>query len=180
MFESILKSIFSFMLVVIYCQKLLLPSVATLQEKKAEYFKLASTVANFSNGLIGQEQNNLKIETSKINKGFEMIKEFVPPFNSMRSNIERKFDELKENTQGTWNITKSPTFVSDDNLTRWHFKLNFTGSFKEAIKAVAMLEGVGQLVNVNRMKINYKSGDYVDLETDVDLIFLNLKDGEKL
>lgn len=180
MLESILKSVFSFMLVVLYCQKLLLPSVAILQEKKAEYSKLVSTVKSFNIGKIGQEKNRLKVENNKIERGYKIIQQLVPPFNDMKSNIERKFDNLKANIKGTWKIEKSPTFVAENGLIKWHYKLSFTGSFSKVIKAVAMLEGKGQLLTIDRIKIDYKTGDIVELETDVDLIFLDTKDGEKL
>lgn len=168
------------MLVVLYCQKLLLPSISDLQETKYQFFKLKASVENFSESLMEKEKKNIDIQIKKIDKGFEMIQSLVPPFDGAMANIEAKFDYLKNSAISELVITKSPTFRYEEDLVRWHFKLSFIGAFKDAMEVIAKLEAQGQLVKIERLKITPDIGDKVKVETDLDLIFLNMSNGATL
>jgi hypothetical protein len=172
MLESILKVIFGFMMIVLYCQRILLPHLGIMQEKQLTLIKLEKTLVNYRGTGKEKETKRLKIQNHQIQEGFKVLETYLPYLNSKSGNVEQKFNDLKSKIPGDWQISKNPTFQTDNMVVRWPYKIQFDGMYKDAIKALAFIESKGQISKIKRMKMARLAGNKVRLNADLDILFL--------
>ena len=149
-----------------------MPHLGIMQEKQLTLTKLEKTLVNYRGAGKEKETKRLKIQNYQIQEGFKVLEGYLPYLNSNSGNVEQKFNELKSNIPGNWEITKNPTFQTDNMIVCWPYKIQFDGMYKDAIKALAFIEGKGQISKIKRMKIARLAGNKVRLNANLEILFL--------
>lgn len=172
--ERILKALLIIMLMVLFMQKVVQPTIEEAKATKTSLANVRAALQHMASSDSARTADFLRTEKKMIAAYLQEMDKILPDYQTTRVGAIGNLEMLREKFYGKWEIQPSPQPIIDESMVRWPVKLVFASDFQSALR---VLNSIDKELAMNRiLTIDFNTGKTteVELTVNLELLFRNV------
>lgn len=170
MLERILKTCLVVMLMVLFMQQIVQPSINEAIAAKSSLGKVRASLQHMASNDPEKIASFLRTEKQMIEAYLTKMNEVLPDYQATRVGAIGNLEVLREKFYGNWQIEPSTQPLIEETIVRWPVRLVYESDFQSTLK---VLQSIEQDLAMNRIiSIDFNTGKTAEIELVVNLELL--------